>query len=336
MTSKERVLKTLSFDDPDRIPVDLWVLPVARMTYGKAFDDICKKHEVDIAAVTGPFDHANTNDIYTEGVFVDQWGCQWLNIQPGIIGKVLDTLIDESNIDSYRPPIERFLKEWEEESQLIDNRIQQLRLDGKFITGGWISIFERMQFLRGTEELLCDIAMCEDDDTLDKMINIVMPFMRVYLKKWLEKDVDAICFGDDWGTQISMLVSPDIWRRKFRPAYQELFDMIKQAGKKVFFHSDGYIFDIYQDFIDMGVDAINSQLWCMGVQKVAEKFAGKITFWGEVSRQNTLPYGTPGDVQDSAAIMKELLYIKGGLIGQGEVNGDVPLRNVEALLSAWH
>jgi uroporphyrinogen decarboxylase len=74
--------------------------------------------------------------------------------------------------------------------------------------------------------------------------------------------------------------------------------------------------DIYQDFIDMGVNAINSQLWCMGVENVADKFAGKITFWGEISRQNILPKGSPDDIRAAAEKMKKHLFINGGgLIG---------------------
>ena len=120
------------------------------------------------------------------------------------------------------------------------------------------------------------------------------------------------------------------------PLYQELFARIHAAGKKVFFHSDGDIFDLYPHFIEMGVDAINSQLWCMGVEKVAKEFAGKITFWGEISRQNTLPHGTPEDVKQAARTMIQALRVNGGgLIGESEINRDVPLANVEAFYTAW-
>ena len=87
---------------------------------------------------------------------------------------------------------------------------------------------------------------------------------------------------------------------------------------------------------EMGVDAINSQLWCMGVEKVAEQFAGKITFWGEISRQTILPHGTPQDIRNAAQTMIRLLHVNGGgLIGQSEMNWDVPLENVEAFYQAW-
>ena len=161
-------------------------------------------------------------------------------------------------MEGYIPPIERFKKEWAEHRGETAARIAQARAAGKFVIGGWISVFERMQFLRGTEELYCDIALEEEE--LDRMTEIIMDFMRVYVDAWAEMDVDAIPFGDDWGTQISLLISPAVWVKRFKPLYQELIDKIHAAGKKVFFHSDGYIFDLYPHFIEMGVDAINSQI----------------------------------------------------------------------------
>jgi len=158
-----------------------------------------------------------------------------------------------------------------------------------------------------------------------------------YLDYWLDMDVDAVGFTEDWGTQISLLISPELWRAMFRPVYKKLFDKIKSAGKFVFFHTDGYILDIYPDLIELGADAINSQIWCMGVENVAEIGAGKVTFWGELDRQGFLPFGSPADVRAGAELMKKLLFVNGGgLIGQGEIGPDVPLENIKAMLSCWN
>lgn len=337
MTGRERILNTLEFKGTDRIPMDVWVLPAARLEHGEKLAALQEKYadRVDIAAVVGPFDHGFTPAYYELGEFTDPWGSVWRNLQPGVIGEVKKPVFaDYAAMEGYVPPIEQFKKEWAEHKEETAAKIAQARAAGKFVIGGWISVFERMQFLRGTEELYCDIALEEEE--LDRMTEIIMDFMRVYVDAWAEMDVDAIPFGDDWGTQISLLISPAVWVKRFKPLYQELIDKIHAAGKKVFFHSDGYIFDLYPHFIDMEVDAINSQLWCMGVDKVAERFAGKITFWGEISRQDTLPNGTPEDVKAAARTMIRALHVNGGgLIGQSELNRDVPLENVEAFYQAW-
>ena len=247
-------------------------------------------------SISGPFDHGFTPEYYQVGKFTDPWGSVWTNMQAGIIGEVKEPVFaDYEKMEGYEAPVAQFLTEWEEARNGIAEQIARAREADKFVIGGWISLFERMQYLRGTEDLYCDIALEEEE--MFRMIKLVMQYMHVYVKKWLEMDIDAMAFGDDWGTQISLLISPDTWRKIFKPLYKELIDMIKAAGKKVFFHSDGYILELYPEFIELGVDAINSQLWCMGVEKVAERFAGKITFWGEISRQQTLPFGTPEDKQ---------------------------------------
>lgn len=335
MTSKERVLAALEFKSPDRIPKDIWILPAARMKYGEDLEDICNRFEVDIASMVGPFDHGFTPEYYQVGQYMDPWGSLWTNLQAGVIGEVKNPVFKTyDEVDTYEPPISQFLMEWEENKENIAKKIQEARDKDKFVIGGWISLFERMQFLRGTENLYCDIALEEEE--LFTLMEHVMKFERIYVDKWLEMDIDAMAFGDDWGSQRSLLVSPECWKRLFKPLYQELIDKIKAAGKKVFFHSDGYIMDLYPEFIELGVDAINSQLWCMGVENVAEKYAGQITFWGEISRQTTLPNGTPEEIQECADIMKKYLQVNGGgLIGQSEINRDVSLENVEALLKAW-
>lgn len=335
MDSRERVMRTLEFRNPDKLARDLWILPAAKMEYKEELDKLVEESDLDIVSLVGPMDHGFTPEYYQRGTFKDPWGSVWHNIQPGVIGEVKEPVFEEyDGVDTYVPPTEQFLTEWEQEKDSIAEKIKEKRKAGKFIIGGWISLFERMQYLRGTENFYCDLALDEED--MYTMIDRVMDFQRVYLKKWLEMDIDAVAFGDDWGTQISLLISKDCWKRIFKPLYKELIDMIKAAGKKVFFHSDGYIFDLYPEFIEMGVDAINSQLWCMGVEKVAEAYAGKITFWGEISRQTTLPLGTPEDVQKCADTMKKHLFVNGGgLIGQSEVNRDVPFENIKAVLNAW-
>ena len=63
-------------------------------------------------------------------------------------------------------------------------------------------------------------------------------------------------------------------------------------------HSDGNITEIIPDLIEIGIDALNSQLFCMDIEELGKKFRGKITFWGEIDRQNILPNGNRKDIED--------------------------------------
>lgn len=325
----------MNFEGVDRLAKDIWILPAARIQHGGALEELVAAYDSDIAQMCAPFDHAYTPEYYQVGKYMDPWGSEWTNIQEGIIGEVKNPVFDEyEKMKGYISPKKQFIQEFDANRENLEKQIKVQRGRDKFVIGGWISLFERFQYLRGTEDLYCDIAL-EEDEMFD-MFELTMDFMRTYVSKWLEMDIDAVAFGDDWGAQMALLISPASWEKLFKPLYKELIDLIKAAGKKVFFHSDGYIFDLYPQFIELGVDAINSQLWCMGVEKVAKDFAGKITFWGEISRQTTLPDGTEEEILAAGKKMKDLLFLNGGgLIGQGEINRDVPLENVRAFTQAW-
>lgn len=336
MTSRERVIKTLEFKGPDRLPVDLWVLPSASEKYGSDLDTLIARHDLDIQQYTGPCDVSFDKRIYEPGEFVDVWQSRWKNHQSGIIGEVKDPVLKTAqDMMTYTPPIDYFQQEWQRYLPELNRQIAQSRQNDKFIIGGWINFFERMQFLRGTEDLYCDLFDLEEP--VYCLRDKLRDFYLAYLDRWLDLDIDAIAIGDDWGSQRSLLISPDLWRRFFKPIYKEFCDKALAKGKYIFFHSDGYILELYEEFIELGVKAINSQLWCMGVETVAERFAGRITFWGEISRQDTLPMGTPIEVREAAGQMKKLLFVNGGgLIGQSEVGRDVPFSNIEAVLTAWN
>ena len=106
-------------------------------------------------------------------------------------------------------------------------------------------------------------------------------------------------FKDDWGSQASLLISPRHWRKLFKPLYADYCRIIHDAGKFAFFHSDGHIAAIFPDLIEIGVDAVNSQLFCMDIEALAREYKGQITLWGEIDRQQALAFGTPQDVRQA-------------------------------------
>ena len=190
--------------------------------------------------------------------------------------------------------------------------------------------FERMQFLRGTEQLFIDIAL--EDPIFLKLKEMLHEFYVRELKLLASLALDAIVFIDDWGTQKSLLISPAAWRKHFKPMYKEYCELIHKAGKFVFFHSDGYTEEIYGDLIEIGVDAYNSQLFCMDIEGLAEKYKGKITFWGELDRQNILPFGTEEEVRDSVRRIKKAMLTpkRTGFIAELSWETVTPLSNVIA------
>jgi hypothetical protein len=101
-------------------------------------------------------------------------------------------------------------------------------------------------------------------------------------------------------------------------------------------HSDGYIQDIYEDLIEVGVDAINSQIFCMDMKVLEEKAKGKITFWGEIDRQYILPAKNPQEGRDAVRkVAKHLYDPKGGIIAQLEFGAGANPDTVLAVFEEW-
>jgi hypothetical protein len=156
------------------------------------------------------------------------------------------------------------------------------------------------------------------------------------VEMWAKTDVDGIGFMDDWGAQSSLLISPDLWRAVFKPMYRDYCDIIKGSGKYVFFHSDGHIMDIYPDLIEIGVDAVNSQLFCMDIEEIGRRYKGKITFWGEISRQDILPFGTVTDVREAVYRVRRAHDDgRGGVKAHCEWGVRDPKENIETVFEAW-
>ena len=100
-------------------------------------------------------------------------------------------------------------------------------------------------------------------------------------------------------------------------------------------HSDGYILDIIDDLIELGLDALNSQIFCMGVDNLSP-FQGRLTFWGEIDRQHLLPHGTTQDIADAVNQVYQTLYQNGGVIAQCEFGAGANPDNVAQVFKTWN
>lgn len=332
MTSRERVLRTLTFDNPDRAPRNLWALPGVTKYRRDAYVRVCERFPDDFGGPTFHYGASNRAKgvPYEVGEYVDEWGSVWHVGEPGIVGEVKEyPLADWSALDSYQPP-------WDLINGADFSQVNKSCAESdKFISCFTMARpFERMQFLRGTENLFMDLAYGVPE--VYRLRDMLHDFFVSEMELWAKSDVDGLTFMDDWGTQISLLISPSQWREFYKPLYKDYCDIIHGAGKFAFFHSDGFIEAIYPDLIEIGVDAINSQLFCMNIEDLAAKYRGKITFWGEIDRQGILPFGTVGEVRAAVRRVRNALDDgSGGVIAQCEWGVHDPFENVEAVFDEW-
>lgn len=329
--SRKVILDTLEFNHPSRVARQTWDQPWTYLHHPAEYkkiksdypDDIvwCPRFTKSQAPITG--------DPYAVGRYVDEWGCMFDNAEEGIIGEVKNSLIhDEDWLDweNVRQPVEFCDLD-------VDAINTYCRNTDQFVLSGTsCRFFERLQFLAGTEKLLMDLII-QPDAMFDAM-KMLHNFFCEEVEAWAKTDVDGIFFQDDWGTQKSLLINPRLWEEMFKPMYKDYASIAKQYGKKVFMHSDGYILDIYPHLIDIGVDAMNSQMFCMGIDNLAP-FKGKITFWGELDRQGFMSSGTKQDVDDAVAKVAHTLWANGGCIGQMECGLGIKPENVRYAMEKW-
>jgi uroporphyrinogen-III decarboxylase len=193
--------------------------------------------------------------------------------------------------------------------------------------------FEQLQFIRGTEDLYCDLM--ESSRELRAFIREMHQFYCELLSAWARTDCDCLCFMDDWGSQRTLLISPELWRSVFKPMYRDYGQIARSAGKKLHMHSDGHILSILEDLIEVGVDAINSQLFSMGIEAV-KPFAGRITFWGEIDRQRMLPSATRAEIDQAVRAVYANLWRNGGCVGQCEFGPGAKPENVRQVFESWN
>lgn len=331
LTSRELVKKTLEFDRPPRIPRDLWLLPWAPDHYPREVLELKRQFPSDFVSAPGFLTNPvrTQGDAYAEGTFVDEWNCTFVNLQAGVIGEVKDPLIKTwADLEKVHAP---------EEALTID--VEQVnafcKASDHFVFGGCCPRpFERMQFLRSSEALYVDLA--EQPAELFELIRLIHQFNLKELEVWAKTDVDALNIMDDWGAQRSLLISPRMWRKLFKPLYKEYIDLAHAHGKKMFMHSDGYTADIYPDLIELGLDAFNSQLFTMDIEELGRLYKGKITFWGEMDRQHLLPFGTPAEVDQAVRRVFNALNADGGVIAQCEFGAGAKPENVLQVYESWN
>jgi len=327
LTSRERVIRTLRFEGVDRPARDVWLLPAAYFGRREELQALLDQYPSDLGP-SGFQDPADESPLYQPGEWTDPWGSRWVTIQAGMIGEVKYPAIDEwSKLAHWKPPYHLLGKGFENVNRTCAESV-------KFVHLGLPRPWERLQFVRGPANAYMDLAWGTRE--LFTLLDMIHDYYMQHLQYVVQTDVDAVSFMDDWGSKHALLISPAMWVAYFKPLYKDYCDLARAHGKFVFMHSDGYIMDLYEHLIEIGVDAINSQLFTMPIEEIGARFKGRITFWGELDRQHILPFGAPEDVRAAVQRVKDALWDdRGGVIGQAEFNKGNPLENIRAFFEAW-
>lgn len=326
MNPRERVVRAIEMSGPDRIPLTHATLPGAYLRYGTKLAELYRRYPSDVFHVGSATSGEYGPEIGVPSL--DPWGSQWVRHTDEHKGQAVHGPLESwEALATYEPP--------DTDSDEIMARMEtNLRANGgrKYTYADGDIIWQRMFYLHGYQATLEDLLLCpERCAQLRDMILGVM--IRRVRRLCCLAELDGVHFRDDWGTQEGLMISPGLWREFFKPAYAGLFALVRDAGKHVWFHSDGVIDAIIPDLLEIGVQVLNPQVDVIGRQRLASLCGGKICIEGDTDRQHLLPYGTPEQVRAAVrADIDSLGCFNGGYIGRGEMAGDVPLENAVALM----
>ncbi len=328
MTSRERVLRAITFTGPDRVPINHAIFPGAWTRHGQALAEIVNFPDDFGNRPAPPAAPPQEPDGYFEE-YQDEWGSVWVRLRGYTAGEVKKPAL---------PTWDKF-KEYQFPPNAapahFDNLKARLETSHEYwVNGSGGALFERLQWIRGPENLYFDLA--EDREELHELADKLIDHFLADITRSLKAGVDGMQFADDWGSQRALLISPKQWREFFKPRYQRLFEPVKNEGKFIFFHTDGWTLDILEDLHEIGVDVLNPQHWLMGEAELGRRFGGRVCIRSDLDRQHIIPHGTAEEITEHVKqVIAAVGRFNGGLILHGEIGPDVPLENIKAMYAAF-
>lgn len=342
MTSKERVRTALRHQKPDRIPAAFEAVGAVEKKllqhYGFTHtEQLYEKFGIDIIpaapAYIGP-ELPSFVDIQGRTVHTSYWGYQSAEHVTALDTYSVTTYFPLcgvqtiEDVDAHRLPD----PDWFDYSE-ITRRCEQF--PDKAIIIGHEGPFQMVTFLIEMDEFF--MLMVDAPEVAQHILDRMAQFELEYYRRCFEAGhgkVDILRTHDDYGTQISLLFSTEMWRRFFKDNTKKLTALAHEYGAFFQQHSCGAVAPLIEEFISCGVDSLEPLQKVPGLyaQDLAQNYSGRITFHGGIDTQDLLPHGTPEQVADEAAQYMRLLGERGYILmaSQG-FEGDVPIENIEAL-----
>ena len=345
LSPRERVQMALDLREPDRTPVDFWAVPEVWTRLqahfgGVSEDEVLRRLRVDVRWVKP--DYVGPERTLDDGTEVDAFGA-WRKTVEHEFGSYNEyagyPLADAESAEDVHAWDWSQTAYWDV-SRLPDE-LARLDADQPYFTcydvGG---IFERSWGLRGLDRFLMDLV--EQPEVacaiMDEMTDLYIANVTRVLAAGGGR-IDMVYTWDDVAHQRGLMMSPRMWRRYIVPRHQRLNAAIRAADPhvKLMYHSCGAIFPLIPALIDeLGIDVLNPlqpQAKGMDPARLKAQFGDRIAFHGGVDLQQTLPHGTPAEVQAEARHLIETLAPGGGyvLAAAHYLQNDIPTENILAM-----
>jgi uroporphyrinogen decarboxylase len=375
LTSRERVLTAIHHEQPDRVPLVIGVSNATgvKMTPYKGIKDIIGVQAPDNYIYDWPelgtaeideetmcrlhSDVRGVLDLEPEKIrkrncerdphsdYIDSWGSGQTEISPGDWFPSVHPLPEArtaEDLDAYQG-----WPDMDDPTRIAHVRDNARRLaeENQFaiLATPWLLFpFERAYAMQGMDTFLLNMA--RDPDFARALLEKIAVYCKQLMGRFLEElgdNVDIIKIGDDLGTQESLMISPKMYREILKPVHADFISFIKARTKaKIFFHSDGDVAPLIEDFIEMGVDILNPIQTSAGsmsdLPSLKKRFGSNIVFCGGIDTHRVLPFGTTEEVRQEVRRVIQILGPGGGcMIGAVHtVMNDVPPENILAMVDA--
>ena len=350
---RQRVLKAIAHEETDYVPYNFHAIPMVyhhlRDYYGLANSeevaDFIGNHivkigtdfnynpwaseiaQVDLTPSGGPV-HTNLD---TEGeLHTDEFGCVW-DRSSGMPHPLVYPLADDPDgLDAYQMPDPYREGRFDQARALADRWRDRAFIFGKL---GMV-LFERAWSIRGMTQLLIDMVQRPEfvHELLDR---ILVEWDIPIIDLQIDIGVDGFYFADDWGTSSGMIFSPKMWRTFIKPRLAKIYEHCHERGVYVGQHSDGKILPIFPDLVEIGLDIFNPlEPSVMDRLEMKRLYGDKITFYGGLDVEHTMPFGSPQEVREETRWLVENMGKGGGYILQTshQVLWDTPMENIIAYI----
>jgi uroporphyrinogen decarboxylase len=325
MTSKERVLTTLASGQPDRVPIDYFgnegIDRRLKQHFGLNADDgegLVRALNVDFRPVWAPYVGPKLHaDIPERGVKVDDWGIHRIYIEheSGGYWDYCDYPLQEAT--------EEQVAAWPLPSP-DDFDYSQVRAQCErfkefaVYTGhaGLPDIINGNGMLRTMEQTLVDLITDDPAGMLlaKRRTDIQLEVLRRTLDA-AQGGIDFVWMGEDLGTQIGPTLSPELFRRQLRPLHQQVVDVVKTYNLPAMIHSCGSSSWAFEDFIAMGINAVDTlqpEAKDMAPAALKARFGGRLAFHGCISTAGPVAYGTVAETEAYCRKTLEIMMPGGG------------------------
>ncbi len=357
MDSRERTFLALDHQQPDRAPIDFWSThgfdTKLKLALGLTRQQWLDLYDVDLRYIAGPtyigpalrpLPGNLEQDIFGVGrrrVCVPTPGGQEVYKEVALSPLAHATTVQQiQDYDRWPDP------DWFDYST-IESQCDAIRSAGRVVVfmGDRLNRLAQLKpamYLRGVEQIFVDLAI--NPEIAAAVFSRIRQFYLAYAERIFsaaKAKIDIVLTGDDFGSQNGPLVSPAMWTTFLADGFADYISLAHSFGYKVMHHTCGSVLPIIPLMIEKALDVLQSlqpDAAGMNLSQLKSRFGRQICFQGGISVQDTLPHGSPEDVNRQVKTVVDSLAPGGGyILGTAHnLQADVPIPNAQALLEAYH